>query len=145
MNTCSCRGYSLLELMVALAFAGIITGFAVFEFKALEDPAKHGAAEITAFFKKARSKALATTQTYTVSAQTATRIIATTGTSCSGTQTPDPEMTLTLPGGAVLDTLGWSVCYTTRGMADTSVDILMHDSEGSHTVQVVLGGAVRAL
>ena len=141
----SAAGYSIFELLATMTLGTILTGIAVFNFVALRDSADNGAAELTGFFKKARAKALATTMAYTVQPQTATRVIATIGTSCSAAQAADPEMILDLPTGATLSTLGWAVCYNTRGYADDSLNIVVSDTKGTQTVQVVLGGAVRAL
>lgn len=141
----SSRGFTIFELLVAISIAGIMTGMGLFAFRQLDDPASDGAGQLMGFLKKGRSRAMASTSAYTLKPASTTTLQATTGTSCTATQTADPSMNLTLPNGAILNDTTWSICYTARGLANSSASILIHDSNSTKTIQVVLGGAVRVL
>ena len=137
------RGYTLLELLITVSLVGVLMCMAIFNFKALQNPADNGAAQLASFFKVIRAKALASTLAYTVTPQSATRIITTRAGTCEGAQTDDPTQTLTLPEGSSLVEQAWSICYNPRGLSNSSADIHIQDSDRTRLVQVVLGGGVR--
>jgi prepilin-type N-terminal cleavage/methylation domain-containing protein len=139
-----CRGFSILEVIVVMALAGVLLGIAAFNFRALRDPAQDASQQVMGFFKQTRARALASTRAYTISPASATQLVTTYGDTCtSTTQTNDPQNTLTLPDGAEMETLGWTFCYSTRGLSSSSVNITVSDENSSHVVQAVLGGGVR--
>lgn len=139
-------GYTMIEIIVVLALISIVLAFAIVDLKAFRAPASTGAAELQGFMKKVRARALASTSSYTIRPTSGTHVRATYGTSCSApTQTADPTLVLDLPTGSNFQATTWSVCYSSRGLSDTSADIIVQDSALSRTVQVVLGGGVRIL
>lgn len=138
------RGFSLFEVLVALSIFALLSTIAISNLKVLQSPVVTGAAELVSFFKAARAKAISTTMAYTVKATSSTSVVTTYAKTCSTTpQTDDATLALTLPRGATLANTGWSVCYNTRGIGDTSIDIDVRDGAVTKTVQVVLGGGVR--
>lgn len=140
------NGFTLIEMLVTLGVASSISLIAVANLKSFYNPAVSGAAELASFIKQTRARALTNITTYTVRPTSSNRIITTSGTSCAPeVQVSAPQLTLRLPTGANLNDLTWSICYTTRGISQSSADIVVQDSEGSQTVQVVLGGGVRVL
>jgi len=140
------RGFSLLEVMIALLIGGILSCMALFNARALYHPSMGAAESLVDFFKTARAKALATTSTYTVVPVSDTELKTTVSTSCSSvTQTDDPDLTLDLEGGSTLGGTNWSVCFNSRGTSNSSATIDVIDSHGTRQVQVVLGGGTRIL
>ncbi len=138
------RGFTLFELLFTLALMSVMIGLTSFYFKGLAAPASNGALVVAGFIRKARAKALASTLAYSVAPLSLTQLKTTYAKTCSSTaQTTDNAFNLTLPSGAYMSTAAWSVCFSTRGIANSSVDITVHDSANTKTVQVVLGGAVR--
>lgn len=135
-----------MEMMTVLAMIIIITGIALFNFRGLRNPQNASAMEIMSFIKQARSKAVASTQAYTVSANSITKIIAKYSASCSsGNLTTDPLMVVNLPHGASLQNTTWTVCFEARGFSRSAVNIVVTQDGVTKTVQVVLGGAVRVI
>ncbi len=137
------RGASLLEVLSAMGLFAVLSGAALANYRALENPALTGASALAAFFKETRAKAMAATLAYTIKPSSNSRIVTTSGKTCAAAQSADAGQTLDLPRGAFLGSVDWSVCYDTRGIADTSVDITVADGEGTHVVQAALGGGVR--
>ena len=139
------RGMTILELLVVLTVATAFSAMAVFAFQELANDSQNGAVVLSSYFKTARAKALANTMAYTISPVSATRVRATRGASCTTEQRLDTGMILDLPRGARLDATDWQICYNTRGLSDASATIGVTSPDGHKTVEVVLGGAVRAL
>jgi prepilin-type N-terminal cleavage/methylation domain-containing protein len=139
------RGYSLLELLVVISLVGVIMGTATIAMKDFSNRAGNGAAELVAFLKRSRSKAMVSTLAYTVTPVSSSVIKTTYGASCTAAQTDDTSMRLTLPSGAALTNTSWSVCYSTRGLANQSYDLVVSDQNGSKTVRIVMGGGVKVL
>lgn len=140
------RGFGLIELVATLSIAFILAGMAMLNARALYHPSRGGAEEFASFLKAARAKALATTSTYTIVPVSENELITTVSTACSSeTQVEDPELRLTLSGGASLSDTEWSICYNSRGTSNSSAVINITDNYGEKQVQVVLGGGVRIL
>ncbi len=139
------RGFSILELLTVLSVMGVLSGIAAFGFRELERPANNAATLLASTFKQARARALSSTTPFTVTASSSTHVIVTYGTSCSAGQTTDTTLDLELPRGAYMNDTAWSVCFNTRGLADTSLSIGVSDGGESKQVEVVLGGATRVL
>ena len=138
-------GFTLLELLVTISLAAVMTGFAVLNLKDLSNPALNAASDISGFLKLARSKALSTTSAYTISASSTDTLIATVGTTCSAAQTPDPSMTLFLADASLTD-ITWTICFSSRGFPDANVSIPVVDVyAGANTVEILLGGSIRIL
>ena len=137
-------GFTLIELLVAVVILGILGSIAAFNFSELANPAVNGASELAGFIRRARAKALASTMAYTIKPSASNKVITTYAPTCSTTdQTIDNILTLTLPTSAYLTQTAWSICFNTRGLSDSSANIIVQDDFTQKTVQVVLGGGVR--
>jgi len=139
------RAFTLLELMAVLGLASIIGFICLHEFRPLSDPLRNGTAEVIAFMKQARAKAISTTSAYTVQPLSATRIGTVYASFCSDTETTaDNSMVLDLPQGISLSDTDWSVCFSSRGLPDANVVIpLSAVRGGTNWIEVFLGGAVK--
>ncbi|MGI6525600.1 MAG: pilus assembly FimT family protein [Bdellovibrionota bacterium] len=145
--SCNEKGFSLVEVLAVLGLISALFSMAVFDFRHLDDAGRNGAKELSSFLKEVRARAMSLTLAYTIEPISPTEVIALSSNNCTSTDlTEDPELKLVLPKGAYLVTTDWSICYGTRGIADTSLDIELSSNRNSHrseTVQVVLGGGVR--
>lgn len=140
------KGFSLLEILIALLLSAILAGMAMFNARALYHPSSGAAESFVAFLKAARSKAMATTSTYTVVPVTSSSIKTTVSTSCSSIeQEDDAELVLDLEGGATLGETNWSICFTSRGTSNSSATLSISDTHGTKQIQIVLGGGTRIL
>jgi prepilin-type N-terminal cleavage/methylation domain-containing protein len=140
------QGFSLFELVIVVAIISIFLGTAGLEMMKLENKAQNGANELSGFLKRTRAKALATTNAYTITPLSGSSLKTSYATSCSDTNlTDDVDLTLSLPSGAAMTNTSWSICYSTRGLSNTSVDIPISDTEGTATVRVVLGGGIKII
>jgi prepilin-type N-terminal cleavage/methylation domain-containing protein len=137
-------GFSLIELLVALMISAVLASMALGNLKELNDPLQNGSAQLAGFLKEVRAKALSQTVAYHVSASSTTKIITTYGNNCASvTTTADPQLTLKLPTGTSLSTTSFNFCFSSRGLSDQNVNIVIHDNIGTKTVEVMLGGGVR--
>ena len=138
------RGYSVVELLVALAIAGIMVGIGVYNFRDLNQPAEDGAVEFAGFVRRVRAKGLATTYAYTLSPSTVSRVTTTYGISCTSTaQTADSRLVLDLPSGASFSSLTWSVCFSPRGISTTGATVNVRDATVNKVVEIAAGGGTK--
>ena len=139
------NGFTLVEMLVVFLMIACLSGIAVMNLKALSSPSENGAAQLLGFFKHARAKAISTTSAYFVMPTSTSTVITKFGTNCSdAAPVNDSALRLNLPSGASLGNVGWSVCFTTRGLSDSNTTVTVNDTEnGSKTVEVLLGGGVR--
>jgi prepilin-type N-terminal cleavage/methylation domain-containing protein len=138
--------FTILEMIVVLIISSTIVSLALFNSKNYANQALNGANSTMGFLKTVRAKALANTQAYTIIPSSTGRLTTRFGSTCSAaTQTNDSTLTLDLPAGAVFTSTSWTLCYSTRGFANTSLNISVMDASSTRSVQVVLGGGVRLL
>jgi prepilin-type N-terminal cleavage/methylation domain-containing protein len=140
-------GMSLIELLVVLAVAGIALGASTLYLRPMEAPLQTGAANLEGFLRQARGRALATTSAYRVTPSDSRNVEAEFASNCgASTWTSDPGVTLVLPRQVAMTDTGWSVCFNSRGLADSNLVIsLTHPSAGSRQIEVLRGGAARVL
>lgn len=138
-------GFTIVEMIVSLGIASIITAIAVMNLNELTNPALNAASEVSGFMKKARARALATTSAYTVTASGPDRLVSTFGDTCASVnQTVDDTMSIDLSSGASLDSQAWSICFSSRGFPSQNLVIGISDIyEGSSSVEILLGGSIR--
>ena len=142
-NLKSERGFSLLELVVALGISSLAVGIAAPSFMDFNNPSQDGVLQFLAYVKNVRAKAMSTTSAYTVSVSTTNTLTATYGASCgAGTQTTDHSLTYELPEGADFTDLTWSFCFNQLGLADSNFMLSIRDEEATRNVEIMLGGAV---
>lgn len=138
------RGFSLIETLATFTILSIIMGIASYNFSASQDAAGNGANELIGLLKRARAKGLNSTLSYTLTPASSKNIIAKYSATCAdAVKTTDPDLQLRLPGTAQLVATNWSVCYNTRGLSTSSLNILVRDNYRTKTVEVALGGGVR--
>lgn len=140
-------GYTLVELMVVMSIAASLLGFGIINLFELSRPAQGATGQLAGFFKAARAKAISTTSSYTVRPLNPSEIIVETSRNCStGTPLVDPELKLELPAHVLLSNTSWSVCFDSRGFADSNMVATIEDNYGeAYSVEVYLGGATRIL
>lgn len=134
-----------MEVIVVLFIMMIIAGTAIPTFAALKNPLDDGITTTLGLIKQTRAKAIATTSAYKIKASTTGHIYTEYLTKCSSaTATADPKLTLDLPTGVALTSITWSVCFDSRGFAQTAQNLTLYNSDGKlRTVEIFLGGAAR--
>jgi len=139
------RGFTMVEVLVVFALTAIMMGIAVSNLKELNSSSRDAASEIVAFLKEIRAKAISTTRAYTVSASGNDTLVARYASVCSdASPTLDSSARLELPAGTHLTNTAWTICFTSRGLADDAITIPVEDAQSrAETVEIVLGGAAR--
>lgn len=140
-----CRGFTLVEMLVAMGLFMVLSGIAVMNLKELDDPLVNGSAQLAAFFKQVRARAVSSTLAYTAVPVSGDRVETRYGTTCSdASPISDNSLVLELPNGATITDTDWTLCYTARGLPDGNLTVEVYDGGGNYrTVEVFLGGAVR--
>lgn len=140
-------GMSLVELLVVLAVAGIALGASSLYLRPMEAPLQTGAADLEGFLRQARGRALATTSAYRIAPSNSRVVEAEFAANCgASTWTSDPGVALELPRQVTMTDTSWSVCFNSRGLADSNLVVsLTHPSAGSRQIEVLRGGAARVL
>ncbi len=138
-------GFTVIEILVVLVLIGVLSGIALMNLKALSSPAENGAAQLLGFLKQARARAISSTSAYIIVPTSTSSVITRAGMNCSdAAPVPDTSLTLALPTGASLASIGWAVCFTARGLSDSNTEVTINDNQsGSRTVEILLGGGVR--
>lgn len=140
-------GFTLLELIVALAIFSVISGMAIANLKLLNRPLQNASAQTVSFLKLIRGRAISNTLALRVTPTSALMLGVSSAETCSSaTWTPQPTLQFNLPLGAHFTDTTWSVCFTTRGLVDVNYVIgLRNDGGDIKNVEVLLGGGVRLL
>ncbi len=137
-------GYTVIELIVTVGLAALLMGGAIISMQSLRQPADEGASEVVSFLKLVRARALISVRAYRVAPISTTRLAASYASSCSAaTFTTDSSLALKLPNHSSLAATNWSICYTSRGIAESNLSFVVRDSEKSRTIQIALGGGVQ--
>lgn len=144
------RGFTLLEVLVAIAVSGILMGIATFQYLKLQNDVGFTAQNLVSSLKRVRSKALASTYFYTVKPISLTQATVTYASSCSAPSTDqqtDNSLQVVLDSPVAFTSLTWSICFTPRGITADSATIGVRDGVSGEvkTVEVVIGGAMRVL
>ena len=137
-------GYTILEVLVTIAFMALLTKFAISNIKSLQNPLADASFEVSHFLRLVRSRAISQTLAIKVAPLSSTRIGTSKSTTCTGTMTAISDLTLTLPNQSSLPDTTWSVCFTPRGLAATNITFQILGRDGrSKTVEIALGGGVQ--
>jgi hypothetical protein len=137
----------MLELLVVMAAAVSVLLVAALSLRPLEAPLHSGIALLEGSVERARMQAMATTSAYRLSPAGPRRIHAEFADSCAAvTWTSDPGLTVELPEPVRLADTAWALCFDSRGLPESSrILTLDHPGRGSRSLEVMLGGATRAL
>ena len=142
-------GYSIFEVLAVLALLAILSGVATNNLKELSDPLENSSAELIAFLKQVRARAISTTSAYKVAPVSNGDIVTSYSERCSDAAVEwvaDPGVTLSLPTGAWLEDTDWAICFGPRGLPDGNIQVVLRDMDaGSRTIEVYLGGGVREI
>lgn len=140
-------GMSILEVLMVLGLMGIALGAAGLYLRPMEAPLQVAATDLEGIMRQARAKALTTMSAYRVSASTARVAQGDFAANCAATTwTGDPDLQVKLPRQVTMTDTSWSVCFNSRGLADTNVVLTVtHPDSGSLQVEVLRGGATRVL
>ena len=140
-------GFSLIEIMATMALMGIMLAMVAPNLKVLNDPLQNATEQSIGFFKKTKARAVATTSAYLVEANGQFQIKTSYANTCNALPADfqdDPDLVLDLPTGVQLADTAWSICFSSRGLADQNLIIPMSDVDlDTRSVEVFLGGAVR--
>lgn len=139
------QGFSLLELLVVLLVVGITLGTTIMNLGRLNNPLQNGSAQLVSFLKQVRARAVASTSAYRVIPISATQLTTQFGTTCANASTDDPALQLSLPSGTSLSAVDWEFCFTTKGRADSNLELTVREGGRVRRIEILLGGAVREL
>jgi len=137
------RGFTIFELVVVLGISAVMMTIGITNLRSLEDPLEVSVMEVQSFFKLTRARAISTTSAFTIVPVSRLRLETRVSETC-GEADPDNDETLflNLPDGTSLESTAWSVCYSSRGIADNNVMANIQDGRGNTKwVEVLLGGA----
>jgi prepilin-type N-terminal cleavage/methylation domain-containing protein len=142
-RTANERAFSLFELMATMAVMGIAAGTVISNYRELNDPLQNSANQIVTQMKHARIKAIATTSAYLVQPTSANTIEFRYGATCANTPTTDTALALELDPGVSLADTNWSLCFSSRGLSDTSLDLDVLEGTRLRIVEILIGGSIR--
>ena len=139
-------GFTLIEMLLVLGIMTILSGIAVLNVRKFNNASANAANEIASLVKRGRAYAMTSTTTIKIAPISSTAIQATSASTCAATtRTTINELGLSLPSGANLLASDWSICFTSRGLSQESLNIGINDRSITRTVQVVLGGGIRVI
>lgn len=141
----SAHGFTVSELVVVMGMGAIMMGMAVSNLKVLENSYTNSLNQAVSIFKLARTRAISTTSAYTVRPQGPFRLVATSGSTCDDlVQVEDSKLQFDFPDTVQMMETAWSVCFSSRGIADNNLVLPIRDETGrERNLQVFLGGASR--
>ena len=136
-------GFSLIELLVALALLGVLCTVAVTNIHTLENPLVSTSSNMSHYFRLVRVRAIAQTRSIRIAPGSAYHLEAGTASNCEAeTFEPLSELDFDLDEDVRLGSTDWSVCFTQRGLVHQAVAFVLTGDNGSRTVEIALGGGV---
>ena len=143
------RGITLIETIVVTLFVGVLVAFGSATLFNQRDPLRQATNELEGTFKQTRAKAMAATTACRVRPSSSTAVITECASSCTaaaGSWDEKEGLTLTLDDDVELTSTGWSICFNSRGISDTSGSVNLTYTDGDITttsqISVFLGGAI---
>ena len=124
----------------------IMSGMALYSFQGSFNTSEQGAEMIAGFIRQVRAKGVAATSAYTIFANGYDQIVSSYSDKCSDAlKTPDDTLVLDLPVALELTSSTWSVCFSSRGLADANILLEVFDTKEFEIkeIEVFLGGAIR--
>lgn len=145
-KTCD-KGFTLFELLVALAITSSVFLALFSNFRALERPLSSGAELTLGFFRLVRAGAISHTESRVVVPVTTNRLQVKSGTNCDVARDADAfdtDLVLSLPAGVYFNSTDWDVCFTSRGFIDNSEEFSLRDRDGKQlNIETYLGGTAK--
>jgi prepilin-type N-terminal cleavage/methylation domain-containing protein len=153
------RGFSLTEVLVALAVSGTLTAIAAPIIKFGTNPLKDSSSRLAGSLKLLRAKAVSQTSAYRLRAvpgDSMPSLQVERATLCSDSVwTADPsftaedtaldrsvQLTQVVINGQPKPVDGWSICYSSRGLATQNAVLTLSAGQRAQTITVFPGGAV---
>jgi prepilin-type N-terminal cleavage/methylation domain-containing protein len=146
-STRDAAGFSLVELLVAVAIAAALLGIGVLVLDNMAAPTRTGGELVEGLIRRTRAQAVLGTTVHRVRPLDADSLVVEHAPSCSSAGwTADPRLALELPHGVALAETAWSVCFNGRGQATENVILtLNHPDHPARRLEILRGGAVRWL
>lgn len=142
-------GFTIIELLIVLAVAGLVVGIAAPRFRALTNELESAARETGGFFQLARSKAMTTTSAYRVIVDSDTRLRAESARGCGADEDEweeDTSVRLNLRERTSLENVAADstlICFNSRGVGDANPTVRVRQRDGdAWDVEVFVGGSV---
>lgn len=137
-------GFSVIEMIVTLGLMAVITGIAISNIKALENPLADASFQMSHYIRLVRARAISRTTSVIIQPSSPSEVIAFSSDSCNGEMAQIEELTLRFPEGATLSDTDWTVCINQRGLSDTNIIFELQNQEGKvRSIELALGGGVR--
>jgi prepilin-type N-terminal cleavage/methylation domain-containing protein len=144
MKAHSQKGFTALELVVVTGLISIVGSYAYYDLRSYTDPLTDASQDLVAHLKRVKGRAIATTSAYKLSATSDKTIIPSYADRCnSETFTPDLPEKFTLTNGVRFGSDDWEVCFDSRGMPDSNIEIELFKGANDTNIEVLLGGAIR--
>ena len=142
-----CGGFTVLEAVVTLGLLSLVLGIGVANFKALYSPIDTSSKQLSSFLMLVRAKAISTTSALKVVPANDKSLVVQESTSCKSLDwTLNDKIKLDLESEVSLGETDWTLCFSSRGLADKSLNIALHDNRsGVQAVEVLVGGVVRVV
>lgn len=144
------QGFSILELLVVMAVAGIVMGIAALNLKPLQGDLQNSTSNLAGHMKKVRARAMASTSAYHIVYVSPSELRAEVSAKCSdhkSTWQDAPRFGFTLEDPIVLvNNLNEGdemVCFSSRGLGNASPTFTLRDDKGKkRQIELYRGGAV---
>ena len=150
-------GVTMPELIAVIAITGVLAAIAAPSVSFGRQPLQDSTERVSSVLKLARSKAIAETSAYRVSATSSTEIEVMRSTGCNSvTWDAAPVFTseqMTLDDGVMFSAASqgnvvpadsWSICFNSRGLTDSTLQLTVSKAAqpDSEVIQVFRGGSV---
>ncbi len=139
------RGFTLIELLVAMGILAILLGIAAVSMRGLDNPLNDAVQQVSGSLKQSRLKAMSNTNAYRVKPASSTQLSVEYANNCAAsTWTHATAFERSLPEGIIFNSTAWSVCFNSRGLADSAINVVLvrQKDNKQRSIQVLLGGAV---
>jgi prepilin-type N-terminal cleavage/methylation domain-containing protein len=143
-----CQGLSLLELLCVLGVIGIVAAATAPNFREdTNNPLQEETSALTSYLKLARSTAISTAKALTLTPISNMQIKAEYSTTCSDpAKTVSDQLSHELSEGVSMNDTTWSLCFSSFGLANGNLTLLLVDSDGKKSsIKIYTGGGVRIL
>ncbi|ULH17279.1 hypothetical protein MF271_18145 (plasmid) [Deinococcus sp. KNUC1210] len=134
-------------MLVVLAIVGILMAMGILSLQRLSNPASNAARQISTTLMQVRTSAVSNTLAYRVSVVSNALVIESALHCNDTTGWTTQRNTTELPTGLTLTPSSTPfACFSSRGLAPTSGNVLLRDSKNrTFRIQVFAGGAIRVI